>query len=164
MNTSVPSGPGMSQQPVLQNFASPPLAQEFTYQTITTEIYHEKVPTDRGIFTLTITVGFLDTTGGGFYPVNSSETTLAPDSEVNSLFIKYDHKLLEDEYLCIRIHITNTIGYPLDIYWGNSTYPSRISYDGTAFYVPEFPSFLILPLFMTATLLAVIVYRRKHTM
>ncbi len=30
--------------------------------------------------------------------------------------------------------------------------------------VPEFPSFLILPLFMIATLLAVIVYRRKHSM
>jgi hypothetical protein len=29
--------------------------------------------------------------------------------------------------------------------------------------VPEFPSFLILPLFMIATLLAVIVYKRKHT-
>jgi hypothetical protein len=28
--------------------------------------------------------------------------------------------------------------------------------------IPEFPSFLILPLFMIATLLAVIVYRRKH--
>jgi hypothetical protein len=30
--------------------------------------------------------------------------------------------------------------------------------------VPEFPSFLVLPLFMVATLLAVIVYRRKRTM
>jgi hypothetical protein len=29
--------------------------------------------------------------------------------------------------------------------------------------VPEFPSFLILPLFMIATLIAVIVYKRKHT-
>ena len=28
--------------------------------------------------------------------------------------------------------------------------------------IPEFPSFLILPLFMIATLLAVIVYKRKH--
>jgi endonuclease YncB( thermonuclease family) len=28
--------------------------------------------------------------------------------------------------------------------------------------IPEFPSFLILPLFMIATLLAAIVYRRKH--
>ena len=30
--------------------------------------------------------------------------------------------------------------------------------------IPEFPSFLILPLFMIATLLAVVVYRRKHSM
>jgi len=30
--------------------------------------------------------------------------------------------------------------------------------------IPEFPSFLILPLFMMATLMAVIVYRRKHSM
>ena len=28
--------------------------------------------------------------------------------------------------------------------------------------IPEFPSFLVLPLFMIATLLAVIVYRRKR--
>jgi len=28
--------------------------------------------------------------------------------------------------------------------------------------IPEFPLFLILPLFMTATLLAVIVYKRKR--
>jgi len=30
--------------------------------------------------------------------------------------------------------------------------------------IPEFSSFLILPLFMMATLLAVVVYRRKHSM
>ncbi len=30
--------------------------------------------------------------------------------------------------------------------------------------IPEFPSFLILPLFMIATLLAAILYRRKHSM
>jgi hypothetical protein len=29
--------------------------------------------------------------------------------------------------------------------------------------IPEFPSFLILPLFMIATLLAVIIYKRKHS-
>jgi len=30
--------------------------------------------------------------------------------------------------------------------------------------IPEFPSFLILPLFMIATILAVIIYKRKHSM
>jgi hypothetical protein len=40
---------------------------------------------------------------------------------------------------------------------------SRIT-DSNIWIVPEFPSYLILPLFMTATLLAVMVYRRKHSM
>ena len=40
--------------------------------------------------------------------------------------------------------------------------PTYVAYLFTA--IPEFPSFLILPLFMIATLLAVIVYRRKHSM
>jgi hypothetical protein len=35
--------------------------------------------------------------------------------------------------------------------------------DSNVWIIPEFPSFLILPLFMIATLLAVIVYRRKHS-
>jgi len=35
--------------------------------------------------------------------------------------------------------------------------------NGTPSVIPEFPSFLVLPLFMIATLLAVIIYRRKHS-
>jgi hypothetical protein len=44
-------------------------------------------------------------------------------------------------------------------------HPYNIDGKNTDYYpvVPEFPSFLILPLFMMATLLAVIVYRKKHT-
>ena len=67
-------------------------------------------------------------------------------------------------------------------YWGDyeERYPNAMERDGTGIWdtpyeidadnidhypiVPEFPSFLILPLFMVATLLAVIAYRRKHTM
>jgi hypothetical protein len=36
--------------------------------------------------------------------------------------------------------------------------------ESSVWVIPEFPSFLILPLFMMATLLAVTVYRRKHSM
>jgi len=43
--------------------------------------------------------------------------------------------------------------------------PSEVNSDNKYVPVmPEFPSFLVLPLFMMATLLAVIVYRRKHSM
>ena len=36
--------------------------------------------------------------------------------------------------------------------------------ESSVWVIPEFPSFLILPLFMITTLLAVIIYRRKHSM
>ena len=43
--------------------------------------------------------------------------------------------------------------------------PNEVDYDDEYVPVmPEFPSFLLLPLFMIATLLAVIIYRRKHSM
>lgn len=41
-------------------------------------------------------------------------------------------------------------------YWGDV---ASAGYD----WIPEFPSFLVLPLFMMATLLIVIIYKRKHT-
>jgi len=67
-------------------------------------------------------------------------------------------------------------------YWSDyeEKYPNATEIDGSGIWgtpyvinennqdtypiVPEFPSFLTLPLFMVTTLLAVIVYRRKHSM
>ncbi len=47
---------------------------------------------------------------------------------------------------------------------GNSITTVEMGYDIQYHVIPEFSPFLIMPLFMMATLLAVIVYRRKHTM
>jgi len=46
----------------------------------------------------------------------------------------------------------------------NMTENKQVTLTLEGFVIPEFPSFLVLPLFMIATLLAVIVYRRKHSM
>lgn len=51
---------------------------------------------------------------------------------------------------------TETVEGYVTIYW----LESRLG-TSNAWFVPEFPSFLILPLFMITTLLAVIIYRRK---
>ena len=45
----------------------------------------------------------------------------------------------------------------------NMTENKQITLTLEGFIIPEFPSLIILPLFMIATLLAVIVYRRKHS-
>ena len=47
---------------------------------------------------------------------------------------------------------------------GNTITTEEMEYEYQYHVIPEFPSFLILPLFMIATLLAFIVYRRKHSM
>jgi len=46
----------------------------------------------------------------------------------------------------------------------NTITTEEMGYEYQYHVIPEFPSFIILPLFMIATLLAVIIYRRKHTM
>jgi len=90
-----------------------------------------------------------------------------------------------------QVHIETINGYPPNTwddgvdrgnYWSDyeDKYPDAKEIDGTGIWetpyvidennqdnypiVPEFQSFLILPLFMIATLLAVIIYRRKHSM
>jgi len=45
---------------------------------------------------------------------------------------------------------------------GNTITTEEMEYEYQYHVIPEFPSFLILPLFMIATLLAVMVYKRKH--
>jgi len=54
--------------------------------------------------------------------------------------------------------------HDIGIYPENNAYPHPVMDDGypDQLVIPEFPLFLILPLFMTATLLAVIVYKRKR--
>jgi hypothetical protein len=164
MNTSMPSGQGISEPTTPNNlaFVSPPLVQEFTYQTVTATIYHEEVPSDRGTFTLWVTLGFIDTSGNR-HPVKWNTKSLASGSTVDSVSINLDTKLLEGERLLAEILVMNTLSLWLNICWGNSTHSSQVSYEGTAVYVPEFPSFLVLPLFMITTLLAVIFFRRKHS-
>jgi hypothetical protein len=49
-------------------------------------------------------------------------------------------------------------------YANNTITTEEMGYTYQYHVVPEFPLFLILPLFVIATLLAVIVYRKKHTM
>jgi len=162
MNTSMPSGQGISQQiPSFSYiyFISPHLAQKFTFQAITTTIYHEEILA-RGTYTLSLTLGFFDVNAMP-HTVTSNGETMDVGSKVTSLTTNFNTLLLEQERLFVEVSVSNSLMLSLQIYWGNSTYPSQVSYQGTAVFVPEFPSFLILPIFMIATLLAVVIYKKR---
>jgi len=53
------------------------------------------------------------------------------------------------------------LNYHISVEYNHSSHVLLASFSGK---VPEFPSFLILPLFMIATLTAIVVYKRKHTL
>jgi len=57
----------------------------------------------------------------------------------------------------------DVLEYHHDNFFSSEPLEDSLQWDVEAI-IPEFPSFIILPLFMIATLLAVTVYRRKHTM
>jgi len=159
MNTSMPSGQA-SPLYITNNFISPHLAQSFAFQTITTTIYHEEVLAGRGTYTLTIILGFIDANGME-HVVTFDSATMDAGSTVTSLTTTFNTLLLEQERLYVQVSVSSSLSLNLQLYWGNSTYPSRISYQGTAVFVPEFPSFIFIPIFMIATLLAVIFYKRR---
>jgi hypothetical protein len=165
MNTSTPTGQGMSLQVFSYvYFISPPLAQRFTFQTIGIVMFYEEI-LQRGTYTLNVTFGFFDVDGTP-HDVASNSSSLYIGSTSIALNVSFNTLVLEQERLFAKVGASNSLMLSLRVYWGNSSdYPSRIDYNGTAVFapeVPEFQSFLILPIFMIATLLTVIVYRRKH--
>jgi hypothetical protein len=96
-----------------------------------------------------------------------------PDSE-STIFWVYTYPQGEDALYIDVIYKTgadDTSGISY-IHNNNGTFYMKIEVSNTQSYTiiveqdldstPEFPSFLILPLFMIATLLAVIVYKRKN--
>ena len=157
MNTSMPSGQGISQQTPIY-FESPRLAQRFTFQAITATIYHEEILA-RGTYTLFVYLSLVDSNGVQHF-VTSNFQSMSVGAKVTSLTTNFNTLLLEQEELFVEVMVLNTLGFSLQVYWGNSTYPSQLSYQGTAVYVPEFPLIFILPLFMIATLLAIVFYSR----
>ena len=86
-----------------------------------------------------------------------------PEDTVGFCRIMIPRAFLEGPYTVLFTNEVNSTELPVS----NSTHVFlyiTYNHSGHVMIVPEFPSLLILPLFMIATLLTVIVYRRKDTM
>jgi hypothetical protein len=158
MNTNISSGKGLALHTNFLrnvNFTSPYLATNFTFQNITIAMYHEKILTYSMYNSFSVTLCFIDQ--DGLHEENFGSAIMDVGSNETLLTLNFITELYGRERLFVKVEFWG-IFY---VYWGNSTYPSGISYQGTAVFVPEFPSFLILPLIMITTLLGVIVYRKR---
>lgn len=147
-------------------FVSPPLAEQFTFQGVGIKVYHQEALSGRDNYFLDWTIGAIDASGvkvdygSGYYTMNWGSNVSMIDAWRFS-----DVTLLKGERLFIRLSLETSSGSCIDMYWGNSSFPSQVSYNGTAVYaIPEFPLPLLFPMLMMAALLALVCRKQSwHT-
>lgn len=157
MDTSPPSGetPRESQE---ATFVSLPLAAYFEFTNLTITVHHTNITSTN--YPLHIEVGWLD-------PTNESHTS-HEDYKILEIGTTVASFSFATECCGINVFEQNRLwthiraeGEGLHIIWGGIEHDSRVSFDGTAHFVPEFPSIIILPIFMTLTLLTALILRKR---
>lgn len=161
MNTNMPSSQSINWS--LSSglaFVSPPLTEQFTFPYyVGITIYHEQVP-HRGSEILLWTLGWITATGQQV-AYSSDSYTMKYDTTSTTISAHFDAVLLKGERLFVELSLDQYSSSSLDMYWGNSSFLSRVSYQGSALYVPEFPTLLPFAMFIPATLISIIVYKKK---
>jgi hypothetical protein len=118
------------------NFISPPLKQNFAINTIIVTIYHQIMSADgsnlKVEFMFIDSIGQVQTIATKF--LQSTENSRVTSSTASFLNLH----LLKNERFYVRVTVTTPFAW--DWYWGNSAYPSHITYEGIPQYegMPHF--------------------------
>lgn len=158
MNASSLNGetPRESQQ---ASFVSLPLAGNFKFTNLTVIMHHTNVTTPN--CSLSIEVGWLDVSNQS-YKSHQDYRELALDTVVSSFSFATQccgMNIFEQQRLWIHVEAE---GEGLYLIWGDMAHDSRVTYDGTAYFIPEFPSIFILLILMALTLLTALISRKEN--
>ena len=143
-----------------QYFMTIPLANDFFLPNATLTVYHERNPSSQSNFTAII-YRYNATQQQEPGPGTMSSKTMDINSTVDSLTFDLNLQLLKGDRILVWVLGVWSGGSRLDWYWGNNTYPSRLSYPGIAQYIPEFQAALFIPMLIIGTLVAAIAYTRR---
>jgi len=154
-----PPDEGVMKETNQTNFVSPPLASIFTFSNITITVHHTLIPQEG--YQLLIKVGLLTIQNQSMVSHFSYEN-LQIGTQVTSHSFATECcgiTVLENQRFWLELQISSP---DIKFFWGNLAYNSRVSYDGTASFIPEFSSSLILLLLIIISLIAIIVDRKKE--
>jgi hypothetical protein len=140
-------------------FMTIPLASEFFLPNATLTVYHERNPSSQSNLTAII-CRYNATQQEEPGPGTMSSKAMDINSTVDSLTFDLNLQLLKGDRILVWVLGVWSGGSRLDWYWGNNTYPSRLSYPGTAQYIPEYQAALFIPMLIMGTLVAAILYTR----
>ena len=136
-----------------------PLASNFTFSNVTITVYHTLIPVDG--YQLQIKAGWLDIQNQSHVSHFDYENLEVGAQVTSHSFAVYccGIEVSEGERFWLELQTNHS---DINIFWGDLTHDSRVSYDGAASFIPEFSSILVLPLLMLLALIAVAQGRRKQ--
>jgi hypothetical protein len=144
----------------LAEFVSPPLPQDFYFSGGTVEIFHEKPNPERGTYTLHVSFSCVDVQGHAIpisMPFTKEISYGSTVTYISGSFTPF--KLFSGESILIDLTISGSYGNLLNMYWGNATYLSNLSYSGQAF-IPEL-SWQAVSVFMVTSFVVVAIFKLK---
>ena len=139
-------------------FVSLPLANNFTFSNLIITVYHTLISSD----------GYLVLIKAGWLDIQNQSHVSHLDYE--NLEVGTEVTLHQFAVDCCGIEVSEgqrfwlelqTSSSDISFSWGNLAHDSGVSYNGTASFVPELPPFLVLPILMLLTLVAVILRVRS---
>lgn len=156
---TVPVNSGAMEEANEAEFVSLPLASNFTFSNLTITVYHTLILDS---YQLEIKVGWLDLQNQSHVSHFSFEN-LEVGTQVTSHSFAVDCcgiTVSEGQRFWLELQISSS---DINFFWGDLAHGSRVSYNGNASFIPEFPSFLVLPILMLFALIAVRMRTRFFT-
>ena len=139
-------------------FITPELNQSYLFSGGVVTVYHENIVYAGEPFLLDVMV-FMENNGIDTKLGNATATVY--DGTLSNVSCYFDPVVIQKgERISIQINIFNQQDGFVTLHWGDLTHPSRITCEGVAEYIPEFPSWTLLPLFLVTTLI-VTIYRKR---
>jgi hypothetical protein len=149
---------GVMEEAHQARFVSLPLVSNFTFLNLTVTVYHASIPSTG--YQLLIKVGWLDLLNqshGSHFDYENLEV----GAQVISHSFAVDCcgiKVSEGQRLWLELQTSSP---DIKFFWGEPAHNSRVAYNGIASFIPEFPSFLVLPILMVFSLIAVVLRKKK---
>ena len=142
-------------------FASLPLASNFTFRTINITIYYV-VDLPRSYENTTkyanVSIGWFDVQGNAYFHLNESRQL--SETAIDSLVFDTNLQLMAGQRMIIGVRVvTGTL--ILELCFGDEKHDSRIQYEGSAVYIPEFSTVAIMvPAFVIITFITLLFRKR----
>lgn len=137
-------------------FTSLPLAYDFTFENVNITAIHASASSSTY---MEAGVGWFDFNGNAHFFLNNTKL-LTAGATLSFVNFSISMDLHSGERFMVFVRIFSGQTY-MQFYYGDEDHDSNVRYDGTAIYVPEFPKEFIFPMFLSITVLSILLKKKR---